>query len=152
MVPEWVGEQVPPAVYRLQVPYPFHPSFPAWYQNGLGNRYHQQPGELTESISTLLSCCLQCFDTVGWASGRASALHRLSDYSNNKSLFSYLRMLTAWHCPHSHAIAAAVDQLSLARRAHSSKPAAAGCYCGQQQQQQSKKGQIADELLLWLSV
>ena len=113
MVPEWVGEQVPPAVYRLQVPYPFHPSFPAWYENGLGNRYHQQPGELTESISTLLSCCLQGFDTVCWASGRASALHRLSDYSNNKSLFSYLRMLTAWHCPHSHAIAAAVDQYLL---------------------------------------
>jgi len=26
-----------------------------------------------------LSCCIQCFDTVGWASGRPSGLQKLSD-------------------------------------------------------------------------
>jgi len=28
----------------------------------------------SDSISTVSVCCLQCFDTVGWASGEASSL------------------------------------------------------------------------------
>ena len=53
----------------------------------------------------------------------------------NKSMFSYQRTLTMWHCPHSplHAIAAerrpcSNRSISPAHRAHSSKPAAAGWY------------------------
>jgi len=47
--------------------------------------------------------------------------------NSNKSVFSYIRMLTTWHCPHSHAAAAANRSTSPARRAHSSsKLAAAG--------------------------
>ena len=46
----------------------------------------------------------------------------LTDDTNsfNYSVFSYLRTLATWHCPHSPAAAA-----SPARRAHSSKPATA---------------------------
>jgi len=49
----------------------------------------------------------------------------------NKSVFSLLCMLTTWHCPHSPTAAAerqpcSSRSMSPARRAHSSKPAAAG--------------------------
>jgi len=40
-------------------------------------------------------------------------------------MFSYLRTLTTWHCPHSLAAAAAMEPISPARLAHSSKSAAA---------------------------
>ena len=48
-----------------------------------------------------------------------------------KSVFSFLQMLTKWHCPHLPAAAAECRQcsnrsISPARRAHCSKPAAAG--------------------------
>ena len=44
-----------------------------------------------------------------------------------KSVFSYLRTLTTWHCPHSPAARRCFSNRSIspARRAHSSKPAAA---------------------------
>jgi len=30
-------------------------------------------------VSDSFNSCLQCFDTVGWASGRAAGLYKLSD-------------------------------------------------------------------------
>jgi len=46
----------------------------------------------------------------------------------NKSVFSYLRTLTTWHCPHSHGARCCCSSRSLspARRAHNSRPAVAG--------------------------
>jgi len=40
----------------------------------------QQQSQITKLSTTVgINYCLQCFDTVGWASGRASGLQKLSD-------------------------------------------------------------------------
>ena len=48
----------------------------------------------------------------------------------NKPVFSFLRMLTMWHCPHSSAstplLPCSSRSISPARQVHSSKPATAG--------------------------
>jgi len=68
-----------------------------------------------------------------WKSGLLKVASRRVRCKRNKFVFgSFLRTLTTWHCPHSPAAAAVERRLysnrsiSPARRAHSSKPAAAG--------------------------
>jgi len=58
-----------------------------------------------------------------------------------KSVFSYLRTLTTWHCPHSPAARRCFSNRSIspARRAHSSKPAAAGLLLLVQQHKQTDR-------------
>jgi len=51
-----------------------------------------------------LSLYLQCFDTVGWASGRASSLHKLSDELAWLSVWSEMQIIciwSSWCCCHS---------------------------------------------------
>jgi len=45
----------------------------------------------------------------------------------DRSVFSYLRMLTTWNCPLSPTARCSNRSISRGRRAHSSKPAAAAC-------------------------
>jgi len=47
----------------------------------------------------------------------------------NKSVFSYLRMLTTWHCPHSPAAAAAIDQYLLPAGPTAANLHQLVCYC-----------------------
>jgi len=58
-----------------------------------------------------------------------------------KSVFSYLRTLTTWHCPHSPAARRRFSNRSISpvRRAHSSKPAAAGLLLLAQQHKQTDR-------------
>ena len=59
--------------------------------------------------------------------GEEAELAWVTGYLHNKSVFSYLRTLTTWHCPHSPAALRCCSNRSIspARRVHSSKPAAA---------------------------
>ena len=58
-----------------------------------------------------------------------------------KSVFSYLRTLTTWHCPHSPAARRCFSNRSIspARWAHSSKPTAAGVLLLAQQHKQTDR-------------
>ena len=58
-------------------------------------------------------------------SSTAMHFHDDGEGNKNKSTFSYLHMLTAWHCPHSPTACCCCSNQSIspACRAHSSKPA-----------------------------
>jgi len=47
-----------------------------WYGDGADNT-----AEENSSVFSLTECasCLQCFDTVGWAAGRASSMYKMGD-------------------------------------------------------------------------
>jgi len=68
-------------------------------------------------------------------------LEQNSHHFGNESVFSYLRMLTTCHCPHSRAAAAATDP-SPAHQVHSSKPAAVACGGDRQTDRQTDTRQL----------
>ena len=86
------------------------------------------------------------------------ATHHVPVHSLNKPPFSYLRMLTMWHCPHSSSTAAAISQYLLPTM---------GCWCcmfaavafsaltllvGRQEGHPACKKHKSGGVLVWLSV